>query len=80
MDLLDSNTNQQVIRVVWLAAIPLLFVPLVGFAVSLVQGMMGTREGSVTYSARVVAAVGVVMLFGAAVLEGFQDLLRQVLR
>jgi flagellar biosynthesis protein FliQ len=80
MDLLDSSSIQQVLRVVWLAAVPLLFVPVVGFAVSLVQGMMGTREGSVAYSARVLAAAGAVIFFGAAVWQGFQELLRQVLQ
>lgn len=80
MDLLDSSSMQQVLRVVWLAAVPLLLVPVVGFGVSLVQGMMGTREGSVVYSARVLAAAGVVIFFGAAVWQGFQELLRQVLR
>jgi type III secretory pathway component EscS len=54
-------------------------VPLAGFVVSLVQGMMGTQEESVAYSARVLAAAGVVMLFGAAVWGGLRELLLQVL-
>lgn len=80
MDFVDSNTTQQVLRVVWLAVIPLCIVPLAGFVVSLVQGMMGTREDSVAYSARLIAAIGVIMLFGAAVWEGFRELIVYVLR
>jgi flagellar biosynthesis protein FliQ len=80
MEIFDPSTLHQALRVATSAVIPLMLVPLIGFGVAVVQGMMGTREDSVNYSARMLAAVGIVVLFGAAVWEGFQELVVYCLR
>jgi flagellar biosynthesis protein FliQ len=80
MDLFDSNVFPQAVRVLWIALVPMLLIPLGGFVVALVQGMMGAREESLVYAVRAIVAALVLTLFGAAVSESVRELLLLVLR
>jgi type III secretory pathway component EscS len=80
MDLFDGSLVHQGIRVLWIALVPMFLIPVVGFVMALVQGMMGAREESLLYAVRAIAAVAVVFVFGVAVSESVRDLLLLVLR
>lgn len=80
MDLFDGSVIHQSVRVLWIALVPMLFIPIVGFVMALVQGMMGAREESLLYAVRAIAAVAVVFAFGVTVSESVRDLLLLVLR
>jgi flagellar biosynthesis protein FliQ len=58
----------------------MLLIPLGGFVVALVQGMMGAHEESLVYAVRVAVAVVVLFVFGVTVSESVRDLLVAALR
>ncbi len=80
MTLIGSDVVEQFGRTLLLVLVPTLLVPLASLVFSFLQGMMAVREESMQYAVRVVALVGVVVLFGFSVSASFVELMRLALR
>ena len=80
MELFPSELIEQMVKTLVLVAVPTLLIPCAALGFSVLQGMMGIRDGSLQYAVRALALVAVVALFGASFGRSFVELMQMALR
>lgn len=80
MNLLNPELLEESWRVLLLALLPTVLVPLACLGFTFVQGLLALREDSSLYAVRALVLVGVVAVFGVPVCSGLVRLLELALR